>query len=113
MAGLAMPVSGGSAPLLDMPLPAAPPPAALAPELGCGAPEAAPVALRPGLARSGLVRAERPAPRRPRAAAPRPEAVEDPPAVLLRAFYTCAAGHWTSSRLGPAGWVSVGPLRRT
>jgi hypothetical protein len=111
MAGLAMPVSGGSAPLLDMPLPAASPPAALAPGSGCGAPEAAPAALLPGLVRAE--RPKRPAPRRPRAAAPRPEAVEDPPAVLLRAFYTCAAGHWTSSRLGPAGWVAVGPLRRT
>src|SRR5690242_13909618 len=100
-AGLAVPGSAGLAAPIDT-LPLTPGP-------GCGAPEGAPAALRPGLvkAEQAKPRAQRPA--RKASPAPLPEAAEDPPAVLLRAFYTCAALPVLAQPVGH-GWLAVGPV---
>jgi hypothetical protein len=82
----------------------------LAPGLGCGVQDGAQPAVRTVL-HPRLVRAERAKPRRsprvvPSAPAPVPEA--ELPAVVLHAFYACAALPMPVK----SGWIAVGPLRR-
>src|SRR4051794_32300273 len=102
--GLALPGSDGlAAPLDDL---------SLTPGPGCGAPDSLPTALRPRLVRAE--RAKPGVPHRKRHAAPVapvPQPVEDPPAVLLHAFYTCAAVPLTAQRVG-RGWLAVGPVQK-
>ncbi|TCZ56699.1 hypothetical protein [Roseicella aquatilis] len=75
---------------------------------GCGVPGGAQPTLRPGLAR-----AERKPGRQPsRPATPAPQAVvEDPPAILMHAFFTCASDASPVRPVGQ-GWIAVGPVWR-
>jgi hypothetical protein len=101
--GLALPVGGGEAAAADA--------KRVAPGFGCDALEGAGTTPRPA-----LVRASRPrdtAPRhRARDAAPPPPGIDEPPAVPLRAFYTCAATPVRATPVG-TGWMAIGPLRRS
>jgi hypothetical protein len=80
------------------------------PGLGCVTPEGASTMARPYQVRAD--RAKRAAPPHRDQAPAAEQAMVEPPAVLMRAFYTCVIpGRAPVSQRG--GWLSVGPLRRT
>ena len=94
-------------------------PSLVAPGLGCGAVPAAnalysQVALRRQRPRQSPVRRAEAARSSTPRAAPReaPREASEPLPSLSNAFYTCAATPWTAQPVG-AGWLAVGPVRRS
>lgn len=106
IAGLSIPIQEGRASPAEA--------SALLAGPGCGVPGGVQPTLRPG-----LVKAERKAgrkPSRPTAPTPTPTpelevAEEDPPAILMHAFFTCASAASPARPVGQ-GWIAVGPVRR-
>lgn len=99
-AGLSLPTTARAA---------SPEDAAPGPGLGCVTPEGASIAARPHQARAD--RAKRAAPPGQGQEPAGQQAVAEPPAVLLRAFYTCVMPV-RAPVPQRGGWLSVGPVRR-
>lgn len=82
-------------------------PGLLPPGLGCGQDQGAVGASLLARVRGNGRRSAK----APALATPRPAMPEEPPALFLHAFYTCAATAPAPVPMG-AGWLAVGPVRQ-
>lgn len=86
-------------------------PALVAPSLGCGAAPATAALFTKVAQRKPRQDSTRRAPRRPHAEAA-PQAPADPVPSLSHAYFTCSTLPLVAVPVG-AGWLAVGPLRRS